>query len=292
MRRAWFAVGLGLTMAASLGRGDDSAPVRIGIMPSLYRGQRPELAAAIKNPLLDEIESETGLDCELDVALTPGAMRKKLTDGQLQFGFCHGFEFAWMQAKEPKLRALMLATPSSRPITVSVVVAQTSRVKTLCDLNGKLLAIPKGIDPAVHLFAERKCRCEDKPLTQSVKEITRQDNAELALHDVFEDKVQAAIVDSAALQAFAERVPARWKKLRTLVESKPFPFSVVAYCEGSAAPALVRRFQETMTKARTNRSSRLLMALMHCDGFEPAPARYAKELAEFLKEYPQQDAEK
>jgi hypothetical protein len=54
------------------------------------------------------------------------------------------------------------------------------------------------------------------------------------------------------------------------------------------APSIVKRFQETMAKARANRSSRLLMALMHCDGFELVPVSYAKDTAEFLKDYPRE----
>jgi ABC-type phosphate/phosphonate transport system substrate-binding protein len=270
------------------GQGGDPPAVKIGVLPTLYRGERPELAAAIKNPLLDEIESETGLDCELELALTAASMRQKLTDGELQFGFCHGYEFAWMQAKEPRLKPLMLAMASSRPIKVYLVVADSSSAKSPCDLAGKVLAIPKGIDPAVYLFAKYKCKCGDKVPSDYVKQVTTPENSEMALHAVFEDKVQAAFVDTAAMQSFAERFPARSKKLRTLVESKPFPLSVVAYCDGRVAPSIVKRFQETMAKARANRSSRLLMALMHCDGFELVPVSYAKDTAEFLKDYPRE----
>jgi len=291
MRRSWVvAAGLLSALVVAAGQGADPPPVRIGVLPSLYRGERPELAAAIKNPLLDEIESETGMDCELELALTANGMRQKLTDGQLQFGFCHGYEFAWMHAKEPRLKPLMLAMASSRPIKVYLVVAESNKAKTVCDLAGKLLAIPKGIDPAVYLFAKHKCRCGDKAPTDYFKQLSTPENGEMALHDVFEDKVQAALVDSATMNAFAERFPARSKRLRTLVESNPFPLSVVAYCEGTVASATVKRFQETMSKARGNRSSRLLMTLMRCDGFEPVPESYAKDMAQFLKDYPPHDS--
>jgi ABC-type phosphate/phosphonate transport system substrate-binding protein len=151
------------------------------------------------------------------------------------------------------------------------------------------VAIPWGNDPLVNLFADRKCRCDDKPLHQYVRRITKPLTAETALHELYEDKVQAAIVDGAALQAFAERYPARARLIRTLFESEPFPLSVLVYQEGAVDPAIIGRFRKCMAKARMSEMGRLLMTLMGCAGFEEIPPNFETELAQFVQHYPQRE---
>jgi ABC-type phosphate/phosphonate transport system substrate-binding protein len=287
MRRSYLAVvGTIAAMTSLSAPAADPVRIQIGVLPTLYRGGEPGFAFAIQKPMLAEIELETGVVCELKLAFNSSDMSKKLKDGRLHFGLCHGFEFAWMQSTEPKLKPLMIAVPTRRPLKAMVAVAISNPAKNLCDLSGKILAIPTGGDALINLFVDRKCRCEEKPPAEYFREITRPLNSETALHELYEDKVQAAIVDGAALQAFAERYPARSKLIRTLVESGPFPLSAVVYFEGAVDPATVRLFQEVMGKARDNRAARQLMALMHCEGFDGVPEDYGTQLTEFLKRYP------
>src|SRR4051812_22930270 len=139
-----------------------TAPIRIGVLPTMYRGDKPSRAVAIKEPLLDEVEARTGLDCEFVVVLSSSDLGRQLSDGRLQFGLCQGFEFGWMKMKEPRLQALMVALPVHRPLKAFLVVASSNPVKNLCELKGKILAIPNGSHAIVSLFADRKCRCEGK----------------------------------------------------------------------------------------------------------------------------------
>jgi ABC-type phosphate/phosphonate transport system substrate-binding protein len=265
-----------------------SAPIRIGVLPTMYRGDKPSRASAIKEPLLTEVEAQTGLDCEFVVVLNSNEMRRQLSEGQLQFGLCHGFEFAWMKLKEPKLRALMVALPVHRPLKAFVVVASSNPAKSLCELKGKILAIPNGSHAIVSLFADRKCHCEGHSPKEFFKSIEKPVNAETALHEVYEDDVQAVVVDGAALQAFSERYPARSKYIRTLLESEPFPMSVVVSHDGVVDSNTLTRFRNGMEKATASVMGRKIMALMHSAGFEAVPANYDEQLADFVKRYPQQ----
>jgi hypothetical protein len=109
------------------------------------------------------------------------------------------------------------------------------------------------------------------------------------LHQVYDDEVQAAIVDGAALQAFAERYPARSKLIRPILESDPFPMSVVVSRDGAVDSGTLRRFQIGMAKARGSVMGRQLMGLLHSAGFEAVPPSYDKQLADFVEHYPPQD---
>jgi len=252
----------------------------------MYRGDRPSRAVAIKEPLLDEVEARTGLDCEFVVVLSSSDLGRQLRDGRLQFGLCQGFEFGWMKMKEPRLQALMVALPVHRPLKAFLVVASSNPVKNLCELKGKILAIPNGSHAIVSLFADRKCRCEGKSPKELFKSIEKPENSETALHQLYDNEIQAAVVDGAALQAFAERYPARSKYIRTLMESEPFPMSVIVTHDGIVDSNTLSRFRHGMEKATASVMGRKLMGLMHSAGFEPVPANYNEQLAEFVKRYP------
>ena len=59
-----------------------------------------------------------------------------------------------MKLKDPKLKPLMIAAPSFRPLKAVVVVAAASPAKSVDDLKGKSVALPNGIHETARLFAE------------------------------------------------------------------------------------------------------------------------------------------
>jgi ABC-type phosphate/phosphonate transport system substrate-binding protein len=285
--RCLLSVSVALFASALAAFPPDPEPIRIGVLATIFRGAaKPAMLAVIKKPIVSEVEARTGFDCELEVALTHNDLRRKLADGRLHFGLCPGFEFAWMQSKDDKIKALMIAVPDHEPLKAVVVVRSDNSAKELCDLKGKSIAVPKGTDASVDIFVSRRCRCGEKTLPQFAGTVTWPDTSETALHQLYDDKIQAAIVDDAALRAFAERFPARSEFIRVLLESDAFPLSVVAYREGNVDSATLLQFQNAMKKAKTYATGRQLMALLHSRGFESVPADFQKQLAHCLKLYP------
>src|SRR5438132_7591289 len=191
-----------------------------------------------------------------------------------------------MKQKDPNLKPVMVAAPVHRPLKAYVVVASTSPAKSICDLRGKRLALPNGTREHSRIFVDRQCQCQGNLPSQFFEQITTPNTAETALHDVFENKVQAAIVDSAALQCFAERYPARSRRIRTLAESQSFPYSVVAIHDGSVNPVVLKKFQDGMARANSTTTGKNLMGFMQMTGFEAVPADYDRQLAEVVKLYP------
>jgi ABC-type phosphate/phosphonate transport system substrate-binding protein len=261
-------------------------PIRIGMPQAMFRDIKPAMFAALSKPFYSLVEAQTGMKSELALVPSPDDMRQQLNTGQLQFGVFHGFEFAWMKEKDPTLKPIMIAAPAHRPLKAYVVVADNSPARGMNDLRGKRLALANGTREHARIFVDRRCQKEGAPPSKFFDAVTNPNNAETALHEVYDNKVQAAIVDGAALQCFAERYPARAKKLRTVAESQSFPLSVVAIKENSMPSAMLAKFHDGMVNANKNATGRNLMGIMQMTGFEQVPNDYQQQLVEVMKLYP------
>ena len=125
-------------------------------------------------------------------------MRQQLNNGQLQLGVFHGFEFAWMQQKDPTLKPIMVAAPVHRPLKAYVVVScNNNSANNMGDLRGKRLALANGTREHARIFVDRRCENEGCTPSKFFDAITNPNTAETALHEVYDNKVQAAIVDGA-----------------------------------------------------------------------------------------------
>lgn len=280
--------------AAPLGHAADpnAEGVSLGMLPTMFRTNKTAAAfTALKSPFSAVVEKQTGLGNKLLLLSDLETMRQRLSDGKLHFGLCHGFEFAWMQQKEPRLKALMVAAPAHRPLKAFVVVAESSKAKNVEDLRGRVIALPNGLHETARLFAARQCQCPAGAPNGYYERVTSPVNSETALHEVFDRKIDAAIVDSSGMQCFAERYPARAKRVKVLVETEPFPMTVVAIHEGRVDSNLQRRFQNGMKQADATILGRQLFALMQSSGFEPVPDDYEKQLARVLQLYPPPEAD-
>jgi len=285
------AVILGLAAVTGTGPAKEPAPVRVAMLSSMFRDVKPAMFNALSKPFYALVEAQTGLKSELLMVATPDEMRQQLESGKLQFGVFHGFEFAWMQQKSPALQPLMIAAPVHRPLKAFLVVHATCAAKSFADLQGKTLALPTGTREYSRLFAERACSQAGKPLLEFFGKVTNPANAENALHDVADNKdVQAAVVDGAAMQCFAERNPGRLKKVKVIVTSEVFPESVVAFRQGMVDAAVVTRFSNGMANAHATPLGKQLLSLWAMAGFQPIPAEYKQQLATIAKAYPAPDA--
>jgi ABC-type phosphate/phosphonate transport system substrate-binding protein len=260
--------------------------IQIGVLPTLSRGANPRMAAAFKEPFKAELEEHTGIRCQFDLVLTLNEMRRRLRDGEVHFALCHGYEFAWLNLRDPKIKPLLIAAPMHRPIKVFVVVTKSSQMKELCELRGKIIAIPNKSHATVRLFADRQCGCDGDTPWDYAKEITHPENPEMALHDLCEGTVDAAIVDGAGIQSLEERYPARGKLIRVIKESEDFPLNVVVYREGILNPGMIRHFENALEKTHKTGMGRQLLNLMQSTGFEAVPLDYQARVKEFVKRYP------
>ncbi len=279
---------LGLALLAAPTRAHEpSAVVRIGMLNSMFKDVKPAMFNALAKPFYSMVESQTGLKSELLLVPTPDEMRQQLDAGKLQFGVFHGYEFAWMRLKQPALQPLMIAAPQHLPLQAFIVVHTSSAAKGLADLKGKTVAVPHGSREFALLFLERLAEQAGGPPESYFGKITTPKTAEDAIHDVADNKdVQAAVVDTAGLDCFKSRNPGRYKRIKILTASEPFPESVVAYRPGMVDEGTIRRFREGMSQAHTTPLGRQLLSLWALTGFQPIPATYPQQLDAIIKSYP------
>jgi ABC-type phosphate/phosphonate transport system substrate-binding protein len=292
MRIQHFAAGVCL-LVVGLASADDAprpeppaAPVRIGMLASMFRSAKPGAFDVQSKPFRSLIEAQTGLKSELQLLPTADDLRRKMEAGSIHLGMFHGFELAWVRLKQPALRPLMIVAPED-PIRAFLVVHSSSPATGFADLRGKTMALPTTSRAHSRLYLERSCQALGRPQESFFAKITTPKTTEDALHDVADNgEVNAAVVDSSSLERFTERNPGRAKRIRTIATSEEFPPSAVAYREGSLNADLMRRFRDGMSRAHTTVLGRQLLSLWLMARFEPIPPDYPKALSEIADAYP------
>jgi len=152
----------------------------------------------------------------------------------------------------------------------------------LADLKGQKVYVLKSRE-ACRLFAEKGAG--GNPSVFFGKLIPAR-IPEDALDDVLRGKVQAAIVDSAALEIYKEVNPGRYDRLRVAARSEPFPPTVVAYYEGALNDQELRQFRTGMMKANESEKGREAMSSVSITAFQAVPANLPEVLREIAKAYP------
>src|SRR5262249_13984952 len=160
------------------------------------------------------IKSETGLNNDIVRLKDWSEVAEKMFQKQLHFGVFRGYEFAWAQENQPKLKPLSLAVNVSRYPTAHVVTRKEDPASDFAGLRGHSLAIPSVGAGFLRLFVERQGQAKGKKLEDFFSKITTPDNVEDALDDAVDGAVQAVVVDRAALEAFKRRKPGRFNRLK------------------------------------------------------------------------------
>jgi ABC-type phosphate/phosphonate transport system substrate-binding protein len=263
-----------------------TAPVRVGVPLSFFRDIPEAKAQMMMEPLRMLLEAQTGVRGQLIITPTAELVGEQLHEEKVQLGLFHGFEFAWARLKNPQLKPLLLAINQQRHLRAHVVVRQDCSAVTFADLSGKSLTMPLQNREHCVLYLERRCReCGEKPDGFFAKVKTGGD-VEDAIDEVVEGTVQATVIDGVSLDSYKRRRPARFAKVKSILQSEAFPASVVAYQPGSLPDSSLRRFQERMIAANQERGAQPLLAMCRMTAFEPVPSDYEQNLADILKAYP------
>jgi ABC-type phosphate/phosphonate transport system substrate-binding protein len=286
----FFALAFGLLASARGGDREPAsnrAPIRIAIADSFFRDIPEPLVRPLIEPFRILMASQTGKEGE--VILPKGAMQlaRDLAEEKLQVVLLHGFEFAWAKHKYPELEPLVIALHRQRELKVYLMVRADSPIRSYADLQGKPVSLPCYCQE--HCWVCMAGACRDAGQGDPKKffsPLTHPANAEVGLDELADGKVQAAIVDNIALDAYKERKPARAAKLKIVQESERFPAAVIAYRGGSLDSATVRLFQDSLLEGQKTSVGRQLLTLWKLNAIERAPAGFNESLAKILKAYP------
>jgi ABC-type phosphate/phosphonate transport system substrate-binding protein len=249
----------------------------------------PREKAGVKT-LRQFIKAETGLENEVSREKDWRALAAKLKAGALQLGVFQGYEMAWAQDAYPELKPLAIAVNVHRYPVGHVLVRGDNAATDFAGLKGQSLSLSAATQPYLRLYLDRQCDAAGKKTAEFFGKVTTADNVEDALDDVVDGKAQATVIDGAAFDAYKDRKPGRFKRLKEVAQSPPFPPPVVA-CYGSALDeATVRRFKEGLFGAAKKETGELLLTLSRLTGIEDVPEDFGKVLAATRKAYPPPEA--
>jgi ABC-type phosphate/phosphonate transport system substrate-binding protein len=232
------------------------------------------------------IRDETGFPNEIIRQKGWNELGAKMAQGQLHLGVFRGYEFAWAQEKYPALAPLALAVNIYRYPVVHIVAQRDDSAADLVALQGHSLAIPNSGLAEVQFFVDRQIATLGKKPQTFFSSLSTPENVEDALDDLVDGKVQAVATDRAALDAYKQQKPGRFKRLKEVVHSQPFPPPLVTYYGTVLDEPTRQRFQRGLLNANQSDRGQTLLTLFRLTAFESVPPDFARVLAETRKAYP------
>jgi ABC-type phosphate/phosphonate transport system substrate-binding protein len=230
------------------------------------------------------IKDETKFQNEIERQKGWEQLGERLAKGELHVGVFPGHEFAWAQERNPKLKALVVAVNVYPHRYAHIVARKDQSLGSVADLKGKKVAIPDTGHDYLRLFITKEAGAAQ--VDQFFSKVTTPANYEDTLDDVVDGVVDAAVVDRVALQQFERRKPARFRQLKELAQSPPFPSAVIAYQPGVLDQATLDRFQKGLLDASRNERGRQLISLFRLTGFTTPPSDFDQVLTKMKQDYP------
>jgi ABC-type phosphate/phosphonate transport system substrate-binding protein len=231
------------------------------------------------------IKEETGLNNEIIRQKDWSELADKLARGELHVGAFEGYEFAWAQKEYPGLKPIAVGINTFRYPVVYVVARRDSKARDFAGLQGQALYLPDD-SPLLRLFAERESEAKGKDLKEFFAKVASAETVEDGLDDVVDNVVQAAVVDRAGLEAYKRRKPGRFKQLKEVARSKPFPPAVIAYYDKKLDDDTLQRLRKGLLGADKTEKGKMTLTLYRLTGFEKIPDDFDTVLGESRKTYP------
>jgi ABC-type phosphate/phosphonate transport system substrate-binding protein len=273
---AWFLVEAGTPA-------QERAPrtVQIGLMATTFPDQLGKTRQAVAVSFNRLIQNQTGVPSRCTVIEDVVALEQKLRSGEFQVGILNGFEFAWVQEKDPGLKPLAITVVHKRPWPVAYLVCrQDSPLRGFADLKEKKLSLPHGSRAHVRLFVQReKASAPDCTVEHPA-------SIEQGLDDVVTGKVAAVVVDQSSLDAYHTIKPGCHRRLKVVQKSPVFPAGVIVYRPGSLSAEVLQRFEKGLLAAHHNVRQQFAMSLFRLSSFDPVPPNYFQVLSDIRKHYP------
>jgi ABC-type phosphate/phosphonate transport system substrate-binding protein len=255
--------------------------VRVGVADSMFGDlPRPGIRASL-TLLQSLILVQTGLHSEFVNVADGEELADKLAAKELDLAVFQGFEYAWVCARQPDVKPLVLAVKHSKHLHAHLLVRKDAAARSPQDLRGQVLAMAAFTRPHCKMYLNKACAGPD-----FFKAVARADSAEEALDDLVDGLVGCALVDEAAYASYRQRKPARFDRLRELGRSECFPAALIAYRAGTLDEHQVKKFREGMVAASSTVHGRQLLTMWRTRGFEHLPDDFDRNLADIAKAYP------
>jgi ABC-type phosphate/phosphonate transport system substrate-binding protein len=276
---------LGLLLPAGV-QAQDSNVYNVGSVKSLFRDVAEDKTDELTMQFEKLMVKHTGLKGKVFTSADAFDLAVQLDKGKIDLGLLHGFEFAWVQDKYPKLKPLMIAVNQKPYFTVHLVVAAKGKIAEFKDLKDKEISLPMRSREHCHLYLERQCQKAGSTPEKFFSKINRPESIEDGLDDVIRGKVAAAIVDDLSLDSYFIVKEGTKPFLKTIDKTLPFPANVVIFRQGGLSQDILVTFRKGMLKANKDAESRGLLSLWKLTGFEPLPKNFQQALDNIRKAYP------
>lgn len=264
------------------------AALRIGVVSGMFRDFPKSAIPTLLKPFEMLMETQGGIRGQVQLGGDGPSLGKLLAEGQVDLGVFIGYEFAWARQQYPQLQPLVIGVNQRPQLRACLVVKEGCAAEGFDDLKGKVLALPYQSRPHCRLFAERRCRACGCAMESWLADIATPANEEDALDDVVDGLVDATVVDHLALEAFQQRKPGRFARLRTACLSEVFPTGVIAHAPGALDPAVLERLRQTLLHAHENKKGQQMLAFTGLTHFAAIPSDYDHVLADIARAYPPQ----
>jgi phosphonate transport system substrate-binding protein len=203
MRKIWACLAMVLGTACQAA---PQTPFAFGVL----NHRSLQATAAYWNPILNYVSARSGVPLELHIGRTANETTDRVVAGQLDFAYTNHL----FTPKRDRLGWRVLARQDSEGIRGQVVVLDSSPVKSLQELAGKIVAFanPYGFTGYyVPMDGLLRAGVEVTPLFCG--------NQEAAMGHLLSGEVAAAGVNHQVMASFAQR---RQIKYRVLAESEPY----------------------------------------------------------------------
>jgi len=117
-------------------------PVKLGLVGSLFREVPSGLVLLAMQPFKTYLDAEMEVTSKLVASGDACSLAKDLRDGKVHLGVFHGTEFAWAQARYPKLQPLFIAVNGEPRVTAHLIVKKSCPARTIAGVQDQTLAIP------------------------------------------------------------------------------------------------------------------------------------------------------
>jgi ABC-type phosphate/phosphonate transport system substrate-binding protein len=277
---------VGIPLALADARQAKVDVLHIGTSGNLTPEKQGQREKGAMESLKGFIKDETGFENDITRQKDWQELVDKMAKGQLQIGVFQGYEFAWAQKDHSELKPLALAVNVYRYPIVYIVTNKDDPAKDFAGLKGHALGLPDTGQPFLRLFVEREAKAQGTDLKDFFSKIIADHGVEDCLDDAVDGTDQAVAVDRAALEAFKQRKPGRFSKLKQVVKSPPLPPVVIAYYDKALDEATIKRFRESLLNAGKSEKGKTMLTLFHLSGFDPLPDDFDKVLTDTRKEFP------
>ena len=264
-------------------------PVRLGMVQSLVKNVPEPLVKVTLQPFRVLMQEQTGFSCEVSRPTDALKLGEQIANKEIELGVLQGIEFAWASQKHPELRPLVIAVNVHPNRQAHLILRADDPAEKVGDLKGKKLAIPRHSRDHCQLFIDHHCRKCGQPTDQFFSQVNSRLNVEEALDKVFEETIQAAVVDDVAWECYQRRKPGRADHLKDFLKSQSFPDTVVAFRADYMDAPTLDRFRQALLRADQNALGRQLLTLWSMTEFQKVPKDYINMVKEIAKTYPAPD---